>query len=194
MAQFPPRDVLRRLSDQPGAGFGGPDLPGPAAFDAVTLAAEVDDRCRAYIADVRQDFQDIRHALAQLAGLLLLEQMGGAGASVVDHPMLVAAREEVALASDNLKSRRPPPAARHHHHHLLRAAGLVCAVVEWAPARLRRDGKEAATRLAAALRTAWDELRHAENALPGFETVNFGQSCCAMHRAMMRACTATRNE
>lgn len=194
MARFPSRDQVLRLSDTPGGSLVGPELPGPAVFDADALSVEVDDRCRRYISEVREDFQDLRHALAQSAGLLLLEQIGGAAANLPDHPMLVAVRKEIARVGDNLRSVHPPPTARHHHLHLLRAADLIGSVVERVTLTLRRDGAAAVTALAADLRAGWDELRHAENALPGFETMNFGQSCCAMHAAMVRTCAAVRNE
>jgi hypothetical protein len=131
----------------------------------------VDDATAAYIVDTRKQFEDLRQASAQLAGLLVLAAAGSKSAGP-HHPMLEAAHLLYENAFEAIRSARVPVPARRHHAHLLRAAqALHRAFIE------ARAGVEIDPVLRP-LRAAYTHLQQAANELPGFDMVAFDQGCC----------------
>ena len=171
--------VLRMFEAPPAPGALGDPPPAPLdSFDPASL--EIDDRAIRYIARARETYADLRQCSAQLAGLLLLTQIGGASV-LSDHPMLIAAQNSLAAARSDIWSEEPPSLAIAHRDHLRRAAEMLSrATREATHKRLERDGRDI-DRLLAMVKEAWREMHCAALALPGFQVVGFGQSCCAAH-------------
>ncbi len=123
MLKFSTRDGKRladRLNESPS--FGSDALPEePAPCPAV----EIDDATAAYVAEMREPFELLRQAEAQLAGLMVLAM--ASGQAIAGHPMLDLAAEAIREAEDGVRAVRVPVRARHHHLHVqqaLRASGL----------------------------------------------------------------------
>jgi hypothetical protein len=139
----------------------------------------IDDETVAYILVARKHFEDLRQVAAQLAGLLVLAASGGRS-STPDHPMIEAAAQLHASASDGIRNTRATPRSRAHHECLSRAGvALECAL---ASARTRL-GQAALTSeiesILTPLKAAYSQLQFASAALPGFELISFNQACCA---------------
>jgi hypothetical protein len=131
----------------------------------------VDDATAAYIVNTRKQFEDLRQASAQLAGLLVLAAAGSKSAGP-HHPMLEAAHLLYENAFGAIRFARVPVPARPHHAHLLQAAqALRRALVE------ARAGVEIDPVLRP-LRAAYTHLQQAAKELPGFDMVAFDQGCC----------------
>lgn len=156
------------------------DAPPPDRGVAAILEAELDDATTAYALAMRQPFEDLRQAAAQLAGVLVLAAAGSRQATP-DHPMLALARHALDQATDAVRATTVPPPMRHHHRHMRAAA-------TWIGRALRKslDGPAAGGTLDVdatlqLLRRGWQELQWTTGALPGFEIVAFEQGCCALH-------------
>lgn len=173
------KQTIRRLFERPSTDARAFDdtasLPA-VSFDPASL--KIDDQTIRYIARAREDYADLRHCAAQLASLLLLASLGGAR-SLADHSMLSAAQENLVRSRCDILGETPPPCAAAHRDHLRRAAALLSAVA--LQARERRLDDCDIDRLLAILKEAWGEMHRAALALPGFQVVSFGQSCCAVH-------------
>jgi hypothetical protein len=137
-----------------------------------------DDAMRRYLAEARPAFDELRDVTSQLAGLMVLAA-SGAGVATTDHPMWAVATERGWAACEVVRSLRVPPPARHHHRHMVWAAEALGGTI----ATMREAGTRAG-RLNAPLgllKTAWQEIVHAADALPGFGTIDMQQTCCAAH-------------
>src|SRR5260221_313341 len=93
-------------------------------FDAGTL----DDGTIRYVLETRPHFEDLRHALGQVAGMLVL---AAAGARTVtqEHPLFATARQTFARVGDGIRAARPSGRATHHHRHLLAALDALGAAL-----------------------------------------------------------------
>lgn len=144
----------------------------------------LDDTTLAYIEAAEACFEDLRQAIAQMAGLLLLAASGSRSAGP-HHPMVAMAAERLAAAREatfRLEPRGPRP--RHHHQHLVAASdALVDVLTSLRTAPLGHDGTALPSKQ---LASAWEELGAASRALPGFDLVDFGQACCAQHASAGR--------
>jgi len=122
-----------------------------------------DDQTTAYVLHTQPCFEDLKQVAAQLAGLLVLEELG----ATPDHPMLLSAQSAHRNAVDRLRSARVPPRARAHHNHLLAAARNLKSALDGTGDKL------------IPLERCYAELRAASRALPGFPIISFEQGCCA---------------
>jgi hypothetical protein len=153
------------------------------SFQALPAGPHLDDRTAAYILETQATFDWLRNAAGQLAGLLVLASIG-ARERVLDEPILAGAESEYRQADDKLRLTAAPPAAAHHHRHLSLASeriGEALCIARQGSLRLNEGSLDRTHRT---LRAAWQELLFASKALPGFQVVDFNQSCCAVHRAL----------
>jgi hypothetical protein len=147
-------------------------------------AKDVDEATAAYVAEMRDPFERLRQAEAQLAGVMVLA--AAAGQAIAGHPMLDLAAEAIREAEDGIGATKVPARAGHHHVHVLRAMRDLRAA-STAARRCLIGGDEAAIdAVLAPLRSAHRHLLWATGALPGFEIVALSQSCCAQHAAATR--------
>lgn len=159
-----------------------PSLPAGASADAppaADLSAPVDERTAAYVAGMREPFERLRQAEAQLAGLLVLAAAGGQ--AIAGHPMLALAADAVAEAVDAIRSIAVPALARCHRAHVLEAMRDLRRALAAARCCLARRDDAAIDAVLAPLRGAHGHLLRATAALPGFEVVALSQACCAQH-------------
>ena len=147
----------------------------PSRFSAMET---LDGRTADYVAAAQAIFGGLQDVIGRLAGVLVLEAMGHSQ-TVFDGPTLAAAREVTMDATERFRGLRPTPRSAHFNHHLARALSLVRDSVSLV--ENRRNDRTAARDPLPCLRGAWEELTSASNILPGFEIVDFGQSCCALH-------------
>lgn len=134
-----------------------------------------------YLAAARQVHEELRQTLTQIAGYALL-LLTSTGRPALAEAAIRGAVSASANAEDQIRALRAPHIAAHHHHHLRSAsealrqactAALICA----GPGAT--DGER--DTLIASLQDAVDNLRAVSRTIPGFEPVNFGQACCALH-------------
>ncbi|MDQ7251121.1 hypothetical protein [Dongia sedimenti] len=177
-----PRDGRRfadRLIDPPefpAAEF----APEPAGYST----AGIDDATAAYMAELRDPFELLRQAEAQLAGLMVLAT--ASGQAIAAHPMLDLAAGAMREAEDGIRAAKVPAPARHHHTHVLQAMRDMQGAVTAARRCFLRGDETAIDAVLAPLRAAHQHLLWATGALPGFEIVALSQSCCAQHAAKKR--------
>ncbi len=134
-----------------------------------------------YIAAARPVQERISQTLTQVAGFALLVMTSRHRAPLAEGS-LAGAREEAARVAESVRALAVPGPAAHHYHHLRGAADMLgqsCAAA-LACTGARASQAERAT-LTRALREASDHLRATARLLPGFELVDFGQACCAVH-------------
>ncbi len=140
----------------------------------------LDERTVRYVIETRPHFEELRHAVGQVAGMLVL---AAAGAKTVtqDHPLFSTARRTRDRVCDGIRAARPSARARHHHRHLLAAVGALSLALQRAQEDLHLHGleRERVDPVLAPLRAAWRHLGWAAKALPGFELLSFDQACCA---------------
>lgn len=179
MLKLSARDGKRmadRLIDPPAIPLGAtPEAPAPCAMGAI------DDATAAYVAALREPFELLRQAEAQLAGLLVLAT--ASGQAIAGHPMLELAAEAVGEAEDGIRAAHVPAPARHHHVHVTAAMRALQAAIAGARRCLLRSDARAIDAVLDPLRVAHQNLLWATGALPGFEIVALAQSCCAQHAA-----------
>lgn len=156
------------------------DTPPPERSVAAILEAELDDATTAYALAMRQPFEDLRQAAAQLAGVLVLAAAGSRHATP-DHPMLTLARLALDQATDAIRATAAPRRMRHHHRHMLAAANWIGRALTASVAESAAGGTLDADATLPLLRRGWQELQWTTGALPGFEIVAFEQGCCALH-------------
>ncbi len=159
-------------------------------FRALFADPDLDDRTSAYILEARGIFEALRNAAAQLAGMLVLASIG-ARERILDEPILAQADSAYREAENKLRLTAPPPAAAHHHHHLSLASeriGEALRIARQGSLRLNKGSLDQAHRL---LRAGWREMLSASKALPGFQVVDFTQSCCGAHRIRAASLRAT---
>lgn len=146
--------------------------------------SELDVTTVSYVLDMRLPFEDLRQVAAQLAGILLLAAAGSKLATL-KHPMFGVASTSYERAMDSIRSVTVPQRARHHHHHLMKSARLIGNALTFC----RSSGalKADLDLILSSLREAWNQLKLAAAALPGFEIVAFDQACCAEHAQIARS-------
>lgn len=172
------RRLAGRLADLPPlpeigpAGMGTPNAAGTAAIDEATAA---------YVADMQDPFALLRHAEAQLAGLMVLA--AASGQAIAGHPMLELAAEAAREAADGVRSVRVAARGRHHHAHAVQAVRAIELALSGARRCLVRGDEAAIDGVLTPLRAAHQHLLWATAALPGFEVVALSQACCAQHAA-----------
>ena len=136
----------------------------------------IDDRTTAYVLTAQPAFEDLRQVAAQLAGLLVLSATGSKE-STPDHPMLAASRQVMSRAGDGVEAAAAlvTDGARPHYTRVTAAASSLRRALSCAEAwPLDVDA------VLAPLRDAYDHLRQASSALPGFPVVSFDQACCTV--------------
>jgi hypothetical protein len=151
------------------------------------LGDRLDDATIRYVLETRSHFEDLRHAIGQVAGMLVL---AAAGAKTVtpDHPLFATARQTFGRVSDGIRAAQPSARATHHHRHLLAASGALGFALNQAKADLQARGldRERVDAVLRPLRSAYRHLAWAAHALPGFELVSFDQACCAPQQPATR--------
>lgn len=147
---------------------------------ASELGPALDDRTIRYVLESRAHFEDLRHAVGQVAGMLVL---AAAGSKTVtqDHPLFATARATLERVSDGIGAVRPSARAVHHHRHLIAAVGALGLALKRAQEDLHLHGLDRARvdPVLEPLQTAYRNLAWAAAALPGFELLSFDQACCA---------------
>ncbi|GGO76331.1 hypothetical protein GCM10011348_03280 [Marinobacterium nitratireducens] len=142
-----------------------------------TLIPE-NDRLRAYAEAMVPCFERTQESAARLAGLLVEAEIVGNNCRFDNeslHLGLKARDQAVCL----LASVDASKADAHFHHHASLALERLCQA--WAALEDRRQGLIAALDPLPMLQAAWREMQAASRTLPGFDTVDFSNSCCAMH-------------
>jgi hypothetical protein len=165
-----------RLNDLPNAPAGHIDEAPP-----VCRVGNVDDATAAYIAEMRDPFELLRQAEAQVAGLMVLA--AASHQAIALHPMLDLAAEAAREAEDGVRSARVPERARHHHGHVLKALQSIQCAITAARRCIVRGDDAAIDAVIGPLRATHQNLLWAIGALPGFEVVALSQACCAQHAA-----------
>lgn len=144
--------------------------------DATTA---LDERTLAYIGRAQDCFTFAQDAASRVAGLLVLLEVTGGSRLTLDHGARANAKELMEHAEAQFGSLRPTEQSGHFHHHLGQGLRLVRQTLDEIDRKL--DGLIAARDPLPILQQAWAELRSASRLLPGFEVVDFTQSCCALH-------------
>lgn len=170
------RTWASRLIDPPALPIGD---TWPDASPAAACGAPIDDATAAYVAAMRDPFERLRQAEAQLAGLLVLA--AASGQAIAGHPMLDLASEAVTEATDGIRAVTAPEPAVHHHEHVLAAMRMLRLAVSAARRCLLRSDDAAVDAVLGPLRAGHRHLLWATAALPGFEIVALGEACCARH-------------
>lgn len=145
-----------------------------------TMGQRWNDASARYATAAQPAFEAGRDAAFRLAGLLIAATMGSR--HMLDLPLRAAALESLQSAGDLFSSLVPTPRVEHFHFHLQR--GLDDLRMAFAATDAELAGKAGADPFAV-LRAAWSHMEAASRALPGFETVDFKQSCCAWHQARL---------
>jgi hypothetical protein len=147
---------------------------------AGALADTLDDRTIRYVLETRPHFEDLRHAVGQVAGMLVL---AAAGSKTVtqDHPLFATARATLERVSDGIAAAHPSRRALHHHRHLVAALGGLGLAMKQAQEDLHLHGLDRARvdPVLRSLQNAYQNLAWAAQALPGYELISFDQACCA---------------
>jgi hypothetical protein len=138
-----------------------------------------------YIARAGPAFEDLRRVVAELAGLVLLHNLGGENGFAI----FAATAHAFGLlrnATDQIEALRPGPRCGHHNLHLRNAVQCLRPLLDEAhwPDLAGPQGQGAAL-----LKAAWTEVVHAAAALPGFEAYDLSQACCAGHIKLRRGST-----
>jgi len=134
-----------------------------------------------YLSEARNAHDDLRAALTQTAGYALL-LMTSTGRPTLAEAAIRGAETAAARCQEQIRALHVPQRAAHHHHHLYGASEMLrqaCAAALCSGRPGATDGERDA--LIAALQGAVEHLRAVARLVPGFETVNFGQACCALH-------------
>lgn len=142
--------------------------------------SDLDERTVAYVLDAQRPFDDLRQAIAQVSGWLVLAALHTRDAGG-DHPALARADTLVRESIDNVRAMRPTSRARPHHDGLVRAGRALGAAVRDARTSRTVTADEDIERVSAAVKTAYAHLARAAAALPGFEIVSFEHACCNPH-------------
>lgn len=162
------------------SGLVAPGTPMSAIVENLRHFA-LDDKAGRYLLDAKRPFEDLRQVVSLLAAILLAAHTGIARKGL-RHPLLDQARDLFGECRDRVNGLTPGPQTGHHHLHLTQALKAASAALD-ALERSALGGDKSALEL---VKRAWRELTHAGNALPGFETVDLSQSCCAEHAKLRR--------
>jgi hypothetical protein len=129
----------------------------------------IDDQTALYILATRKAFEDLRQAISQLAGALVLASAGAKVESFNPEPT----RKLHQQAVETLRDARLSARSAVHHTHLLRAADDLETALKKVAVPLNVDA------VLPPLRSAYEGLQKASRTLPGFEMVAFDQGCCS---------------
>lgn len=137
----------------------------------------MDERTVAYVMDAQRPFADLRQAIAQVSGWLVLAALR-TGDAVGDHPALTQAEALVSDAIGAVRDLRATPPARAHQDGLLHAGRALEAAILDArtAAHVRTDAD--VRRISTTVKAAYAHLTRAAAVLPGFELVSFAHACC----------------
>lgn len=142
---------------------------------------QFDEAILSYIDAARPVQVSLQQVLTQVAGYSLMLMINDKPASRPEGAILIA-QAAAKDASEQLQLLAIPASAAHHHHHLLQASEATrwafVAAQQCAAPEASEGERETLVR---ALQTASEHLRTTARLLPGFETVDFGQACCAIH-------------
>ncbi|RTM02715.1 MAG: hypothetical protein EKK31_19500 [Hyphomicrobiales bacterium] len=135
-----------------------------------------------YADSARSAQQLISQTLTQLSGFALLLLTSHRQATLAEGA-LSGARQAVVQAAEAVRALQAPEPAAHHYHHMRGAAETLMEAFTAATAcRGARDRSDKRfDTLTCALRATSDHLRATARLLPGFEIIDFGQACCAVH-------------
>ena len=144
------------------------------------LGETLDERTVRYVLETRPHFEELRQAVGQVAGMLVLAA-AGANSVTQDHPLFATARDALTRATDGIRWMRASAGAAHHHRHLLGAAEALGFALKRAKEDMHLHGveRERIDPVLEPLQVAYRHLAWAAKALPGFEIVSFDQACCA---------------
>lgn len=130
-----------------------------------------------YVAEASGFFDDLSHAVRQLAGILLVRQLKGSP-SFTEPALFQAASTTLVHVSKRIKLLRPSTPSEHHHYrHMCAAAAALTAAVGSCERELFKE--DAAGRAVNLLTSAWQEMVFASHAIEGFTVVDVSQSCCS---------------
>src|SRR3569623_1128126 len=130
------KSMADRLIDRPVPLFvDTTEAPAPCPLGAV------DDATAAYVAGMREPFEQLRQAEAQRAGLMVLAT--ASRQAIAGHPMLDLAAEAMREAEDGIRAAKVPARARHHHAHVLEAMRAIQAAIRSARRCLMRGDETA---------------------------------------------------
>ncbi|MBZ9674283.1 hypothetical protein [Mesorhizobium sp. ES1-1] len=133
-----------------------------------------------YVAAARPVQRLISATLTQVAGFALLLLTSRSRVSLAEGA-LAGAQEAAMRAAEEVRALAVPDIAAHHHHHLRGAAETLLQACAAASDQVRARSSDQGDALSSRLRASSDHLRTTASLLPGFELVDFGQACCAMH-------------
>lgn len=158
------------------------------------MTSAVDDRgdraLLSYMESARPVQEMLRQVLTQVAGCSLM-LMTRARPSMPPEGAMPLARVAAERAHEQLRAIRVPEAAAHHFHHLEKVAEAIRRAFAGVDACMAPGAGDAdRDRLSGALNAATKHLRASARLLPGFEIVDFGQACCAMHATAAKAARA----
>jgi hypothetical protein len=144
------------------------------------MSATLDDRTIRYVLETRPHFEDLRHAIGQVAGMLVLAT-AGAKTVTSDHPLLATARATLERAGGSIDGAGPSARAVHHHRHLLSAVDALGLALDRAGENLHLLclDRMRVDHVLEPLQIAYRHLAWAAQALPGFGLLNLDQACCA---------------
>lgn len=149
----------------------------PSAFECAPALEE--GPLQHYLTRVRPAFDAAQESAARLAGLLITAELA-ASRHVLDMDSRTVGVGRLAEARATIAEAAPPARAAHFHHHLGSAVEALEAA--WRASDAKRAGLLSAGDPLPPLQAAWREITFASRAMPGFETVDFRNSCCAVHR------------
>jgi len=133
-----------------------------------------------YMAAAKPCFLSLQETMARLAGLLMTAELK-ASRSVLDTQSFAEAEVQLSQALERFGALAPDDKCRHFHHHLSKSVSHLSEAMT--AAETQRAGLVGARDPLLPLQAAWRELTHASRALPGFETVDFRNSCCSLRQS-----------
>jgi signal transduction histidine kinase len=144
------------------------------------------DSAMSYAVAVLPGFEGLKYAASLLAGVLVLA-FTGAGTNLNDHSLERMALAEIEQAEAVIRMARVTERTAHHHHHLKNALTAIRHVAERLQEAFVIGAAGNFDQIISELNHGWDELRRASKHLPGFEVIDFSQSCCAIHARNLRS-------
>ena len=149
--------------------------------DMEAAAEQLDRALLSYIDAARPAQVRLQQVLTQIAGYSL-SLMTSKKRSMHPEGALVSARAALKEVREQLAALKPPSAAAHHYHHLKSARDATRIAFGQAMICTRADATEGERQtLVQALHAANEHVRMTARLLPGFETIDFSQACCAFH-------------
>lgn len=136
------------------------------------------DRMQSYVTQMLPCFNRLQESAARLAGLLVEAELMGNKAAL-DGGSRELGLKALREAADILDASGSVVEHAHFQHHLRLARERLQTA--WTSYEARRQGVLVIHDPLPALQAAWREMQAASRILPGFETVDFRNACCAMH-------------